>query len=246
MEQLTIRPIPLFKVIDRFGKPKMLYLFGFGEDINTCCYIWYIEGAGEKILVDGGATVETVVKRGRPKETITPVQTMEEGLAKFGLKPEDIDTVIVTHLHWDHIELARKFVNARFIVQEDELNTALNPQYMGEGYMRELFEGLNFEVVKGDTRIMEGIEVLLTPGHTVGGQSVAVKTEKGTAVIAGFCSVRENFEPPEAIREKTPFIVPGIHLSVPQASESILKVKRTADIIVPPHEFEYTTVDSIP
>jgi glyoxylase-like metal-dependent hydrolase (beta-lactamase superfamily II) len=186
------------------------------------------------------------VKRGRPRETITPIQTIEEGLAKFGLQPDDIDIVIVTHLHWDHIELARMFVNAKFIVQEDELNAARNAKYPVEGYMKELFEGLNFEIIKGDAQVIEGIKVLLTPGHTAGGQSVAVETEKGTAVIAGFCCIRENFEPSEAIRKNMPFIVPGIHISVPQASESMLKIMQVADIIVPSHELEYCTVDTIP
>jgi N-acyl homoserine lactone hydrolase len=246
MGKLTIHPIPLLKVVDRFGKPKMTYLFNFGEDCHTACFVWYIEGAKEKILVDAGPTYETTIKRGRPKETVQVVQTVEEGLAKFNVKPADIDKVIMTHLHWDHIELGRKFVNAKFVVQEEELRVARDPELAGEGYMQELLEGLDFEVVKGDVQITEGIRVLLTPGHTAGGQSVVVETEKGKAVLPGFCCIRENFEPPEEIRKKTPFIVPGVHIDVPQARESMLKVIAAADIIIPLHELEYLTIETIP
>lgn len=246
MGKLTIHPIPLLKVVDRFGKPKMTYLFNFGEDVHTACFVWYIEGAKEKILVDAGPTYETTIKRGRSKETVQLVQTLEEGLAKFNIKPADIDKVIVTHLHWDHIELARTLVNAKFVVQEEELRVARDPELAGEGYVQELFEGLDFEVVKGDVQITEGIKVLLTPGHTAGGQSVVVDTEKGNAVLPGFCCIRENFEPSEEIRKKVPFIVPGVHMDVPQSRESMQKVIETADIIVPLHELEYLYIDTIP
>ena len=66
------------------------------------------------------------------------------------------------------------------------------------------------QIVITDIRMpgMDGIEVLLTPGHTPGGQSVAVKTEAGKAVITGLCCNKENFLPGGGI------IVPGVHLDV--------------------------------
>ena len=246
MEKLKIHPIPLFIGADRFAKPKMTYLHYFGEDVHVCCYTWYVEGAEKNVLVDTGGTAQTVVARGRPKDSVTHVQTLEEGLAKYDLKPDDIDTVIITHLHWDHIELAYKYKNARFIVQEEELNIASDPELAGEGYTQELFQKVNFDVVKGDTEIMKGIRVLSTPGHSVGGQSVAIETEEGTAVIAGFCCIGENFEPDEETKKRTQFIIPGIHLSVSKSRESMLKVIEVADIIVPLHEPKYADISTIP
>jgi glyoxylase-like metal-dependent hydrolase (beta-lactamase superfamily II) len=246
MEKLKIHPVPLFIIADRYAKPKMTYLQYFGEDVHVYCYTWYIEGAEKKVLVDTGGTAETVVARGRPKDSVTHVQTLEEGLAKYNLKPDDIDIVIITHLHWDHIELAYKYKNATFIVQEEELNTASDPDLAGEGYIQDLFKGVNFATLKGDTPIMNGIKVLFTPGHSTGGQSVAIETEKGTAVIPGFCCIGENFEPDEEIKKKTPFIIPGIHLSVSKARESMVKVIEAADIIIPLHEPKYADVLTIP
>lgn len=245
MEKLVIHPIPLMYGTMKYAKSRMTYMFNLDEDIDVYSFIWYIEGAKERVLVDTGATAETVAEI-YPEEDITPVQSLEEGLGKYNLSPADIDTVIVTHLHWDHIGLAHEYINARFIVQEDELNAARNFKVPIGGYIPALYEDLNFEVVKGDAPIIDGIKVLLTPGHSAGSQSVAVETEKSVAVIPGFCCIRENFEPREAIRKKTPFIVPGVHINVPQCHESMLKVIRTADIIVPLHGLEYVTLDTVP
>ena len=197
-------------------------------------------------MVDTGANAETAIARGRSREDVKQIQSLEEGLAKFGLKPGDIDTVIITHLHWDHIELAHRYVNARFLVQEDELSFALNPHPAVIFYNKSKFEGVKFEVIKGDCQIADGIKVLLTPGHTPGGQSVAIETEEGTAVITGFCCIQENFEPGEEIRKVTPIIVPGIHLDVLQSYDSMLRVKEAADIIIAIHEPKFASMDSIP
>jgi len=245
MEKLIIHPIPIMYGNFPYAKSRMTYLHYLDEDLKIYCFIWYIEGAKEKVLVDAGSTAETVAGI-YADEDINLVQTLEEGLGKYNLKPADIDTVIVTHLHWDHIGLAHKYTNARFIIQEDELNDAKSYKVPTEGYIPALYNDLNFEVVKADVPVIDGISVMLTPGHSAGAQSVAVETEKGVAVIPGFCCIRENFEPREDIRKKNPFIVPGVHINVPQCRESMLKVIKAADIIVPLHGLEYVTLDTVP
>jgi N-acyl homoserine lactone hydrolase len=247
MKIMKIHPVPLFKSHTKFTKPKMTYLSNFGQDLHICCYVWFIQGAGSKILVDAGGNAEMAIARGGPREAVKHVQSLEEGLARLKLKPGDIDIVILTHLHWDHVLLAHEFVNAKFIVQRDELDFACKPHASStQFYDQDLFSGLNYEVVNGDSQITNGIEVLLTPGHTAGGQSVAIETDKGTAVITGFCSIRENFEPGEEVRKIMPFIVPGIHLNLMQAYESMLKVTSAADIIIPNHDPEFADIDKIP
>jgi len=95
---------------------------------------------------------------------------------------------------WDYL---RSLARPGF-VQKAEIEFARNPHVtQARYYDKELIEGLNFEIIDGDRQIIDGIRVLLTPGHTPGGQSVAIETPKGTAIITGFCCTRENFEPPE-------------------------------------------------
>jgi hypothetical protein len=144
------------------------------------------------------------------------VRPIEDGLGRLGLEPSDIDTIILTHLHGDHVELAHKFPKASFIVQRAELDFARQPRRISSAipYRKEFFGGLKFEVIDGDKEILPGIKVLLTPGHSPGGQSVAIRTSKGVAVITGFCCIRENFEPQQTIRDSSP-IITHFHLSYP-------------------------------
>ena len=73
MEKLTIHPIPLMFGFFKYAKSRMTYLYNLDQHINIYCFVWYIEGAGERVLVDAGATAETVAEI-YPEEMITPVQ----------------------------------------------------------------------------------------------------------------------------------------------------------------------------
>jgi len=255
MKNLKVHPIPLCRTDGKYEKPRWTYMSGFGQDGHQNYYAWFIEGAEEKILIDTGATAEMSIARGRSRDQITHLQTLAEGLSKLGLKPSNIDTVIITHLHWDHVGLAHQLVNAKFIVQKDELNYALDPhpvhvlpaQTKAHAlYEKELFEGLDFEVVDGDKQVTKGVKVFLTPGHSHGGQSVAVETKKGIAVVTGFCCIQENFEPREEIRKQTPIVLCGMFINATQLYDSMLKVKEIADIIIPSHEPKFASIDTIP
>jgi N-acyl homoserine lactone hydrolase len=246
MSDLYIHPIPLFKTHGRFERPKMTYLSNFGQDMVLYNYVWFIAGGARRVLVDAGATAEMSVAMGRSPDEVAQIQTLEEGLARLGLTPADIDTVILTQLHWDHVGLAREFVNAEFVVQKAELEMASNPHAAVRFYDRTLFEGLPFDVRDGDSSVADGIGVLLTPGHTAGGQSVVVGSKKGTVVLTGFCCIQENFEPGEDIKAISPLIPPGILIDLRQAYDSMMRVRDVADIIVPLHEPSLANVERIP
>ena len=175
-------------------------------------------------------------------------QEMEEGLAKLNVKPEDIDIVIETHLDQDHIELAHKFTNAKFIVQKKELEFALNPHpsLAGRYFPKEFYQSVNFEVIEGDQPIVDGVEVLFTPGHSPGTQSIAVETAKGKAIITGFCCSDMNMFPPPEVAKVMPVITLNIHTDLFACYDSMVRVKELADIIVALHEPRYCWIDRIP
>lgn len=245
----VIRPIPLIRN-EGVSSYKMTHLVGYGSPQTRASYIWYIEGPKENIIVDAGSSAEFGATGGAgstmfPEGHARHIQTVEEGLGKFGLKPEDIDIVILTHAHEDHVQLAHKYQKARFIIQKAELEFARNPHPIQRfTYQPKLIEGLNFKVIKGDTRIVDGVSVMLTPGHSPGGQSVIVETDKGKAVITGLCCIRRNFEPPPELELEA--IPTGIHVDLFASYDSLIKIKRTADIIIPLHDGEFLNVDRIP
>jgi len=164
--------------------------------------VYYMEGEGRKILVDTGPySFEekegqwynfTPLIRARQSKS----QKLENALMDtIGITPKDIDVVILTHLHWDHAGQVDKFINSKIIVSDVELNYAFNPLPRAyKGYLA-LQTGITppfIKVIKNirtvkmkEKKIIEGITVFPTPGHTPGSISVCVDTSKGLYVITG-------------------------------------------------------------
>ncbi len=243
MPNYRIRPLLPTRMETDMGI--LAFRYKYGTKIQSPAFFWYIEGAGQKILVDTSADAEMATSyRGFPAEKLT---TFEGALAGVGLKPDDIDVVIQTHLHWDHCANTAKCRNAKVLVTEEELRFAFSPHPLtGLSYKKDLFADLDFVLVNGRYEVAPGIELIPAPGHSPGTQAVAIDTEKGKAIITGFCCVMENFYPPEEVKKIMPVITPGTHLDAVLAYESMLRIKGMADILIPMHEPSFVGVDSIP
>ncbi len=99
---------------------------------------------------------------------------------------------------------------------------------------------MNVIEVDGDANIFDGIDLIFTPGHTVGGQSVSINTSKGNAIITGFCCNDKNFP------ASGPAIASGVHINVMDAYDSAQMVKEMADILIPLHDLSIGRAKSIP
>ena len=85
---------------------------------------------GRNILVDTGGgdpKSENILLSGHAKTIRNPDERPDKALIKIGIRPEEIDTVILTHLHWDHCYNNHLFPQAEFVVQKKELITAVDP-----------------------------------------------------------------------------------------------------------------------
>jgi len=140
-------------------------------------------GISEKFIKDGKAWAGLPAEGGRVY--------LEKALAKAGVGPEEIGTVIYTHLHNDHAGNCGIFKRARIIFQKDEWLNLLNPlpvQEFRRDYDPDLaaeLEAMNPLMVDGDMEIAEGLKLYKTPGHSLGSQSVAVRASKGMIVLIG-------------------------------------------------------------
>ena len=199
---------------------------------------FYIEGTKERVIIDAPGNPEEFAKMSVFR--IEPIQTFEAALSKVSIAPADVDILIITHLHHDHWFSAKKCTNAKIIVQKDELDFAHSPHpimaAMYDNPPDHRLDDLDFETVRGDKEIVSGVKVTQTPGHTPGTQSVLIESDKGPIILAGWCSIQENFEPPEPIRARMPVIPPGIHVNAAQAYDSALRIKQTAKRVVAIHE----------
>jgi len=217
----------------------MTYLKGYGKRIWIPSYVFYLEGGPEKILVDTGLEQFMVPPEVEEQYGIKVLE-FEAALASYGLKPGDIDLIIHTHLHNDHCENDYKCTNARVYVQKAEYDFFLKPHPLDHRYFPDLLDDVKVVLVEGDQEIVEGVQVLLTPGHTVGGQSVVVNTRAGKAVITGFCCNEQNFP------ASGPVVPPGVHINAIDAYESARKVREMADILLPLHDLSLGRRPNIP
>jgi glyoxylase-like metal-dependent hydrolase (beta-lactamase superfamily II) len=247
MREHRIFPLVLGHI--ELDKSAMMYFSYCGTKIKIPIACFYIQGSDKHILVDAGAPA-AISQTHCPTDPVTDKQSFEEALSKVDLTPDDIDIIIQTHLHHDHIGNAAKCRRAEVVVQEDELRFALAPHPLFANlYGIDLLKGLNFRPIKGDTNIDDGIKVLFTPGHTPGSQSVGIWTSKGQAIITGFCSIGETFEVPAETKEVLPHwlvFTPGIHTDPLAAYDNALKVKGCADVLIPNHALELDQEQAIP
>jgi N-acyl homoserine lactone hydrolase len=241
---------PIVMGTKAFDKGMMTYQYDYGKPYTIPIFCWYLEGGDKKILVDTGEFAPLKSKE-REEAIGGKIYTFEEGLALWGLKPEDIDIVIHTHLHNDHCENDDKCRNAVFYVHEKELESIHNPhpldfRYM-EDYIADVEKNGQIRKLSGDAGILPGIRVIHTPAHTEGGMTVLIDTEKGAAAITGFCVIMENFNPPPRIRAmEMDVIPPGTSINPKEAYNIIIKVRDMADILIPLHEPQFASVDTIP
>ncbi|MFH1136028.1 MAG: N-acyl homoserine lactonase family protein [Pseudomonadota bacterium] len=227
MTEYTIRPLVVG--VNETDQGIMTYQRGYGTRIHLPIYVFYISGSGRHILVDTGLE-DFVVAEDIGARYGFEVLDFEQALARVGITPADVDLVIQTHLHNDHCENTYKCENARVIVQKAEWEFAQNPHPLDHRYFPDLIAAMHPELVEGDAVIEPGLEVILTPGHSPGGQSVAVNTKAGLAIITGFCCNDKNFP------SNGPVVAPGVHLDAIQAWNSAVKIKARADILIPLHD----------
>lgn len=230
---------PLVVGINETDQGIMTYQKGYGKRIYLPIYVFYLEGGGQKILVDTGME-EFMVPPKAEEETGLKIMEFEEALATMNLKPEDVDIVIQTHLHNDHCENTYKCTNAKIYVQRAELDFFKEPHPIDHRYYSDLLDESEVVILEGEAEIVPGVRVVPTPGHTVGGQSVAVETDIGTAVITGFCCNGSNFP------SVGPAVAPGVHIHAIEAYDSAQRVKELADILIPIHDIQVGRKGRIP
>lgn len=183
----------------------------------------YIGGLEKKIVVDTGPpdTERTLKYHPYVKfEPNRPDQNIVSQLAKAGVKPEEVDIVILTHLHWDHVGDVMKFPNAEFIVSQVELRFALDPipaLYVAFEALQLGMEPLFLKVIERmrtvdmkEKEVVEGVRIIPLPGHTPGSIGVVVDTEKGPHVIAGD-AVHKYGNLEGAPEENLPYLMTGVY-----------------------------------
>lgn len=176
--------------------PKQTCMYRMYREVTyeAPCILWYIKGIADNIIVDLGPPEPTqclenhglVIKRSADQEPLN-------ALRAHGLSPDDVKTVLLTHLHWDHAYGFHLFKNARFLIQRKEVEYAIAPlpchrsmyyeKNMGKPPFVDYLERV--DLIDGDREIADGVNAVFLPSHSPGFQGVLVRTEKGNYFIAG-------------------------------------------------------------
>jgi glyoxylase-like metal-dependent hydrolase (beta-lactamase superfamily II) len=153
-------------------------------------YLWCLKGVEETLIVDTGVSPEPAQQRKLPGY-ISPAEI----LSRIDVKANEVKHVILTHIHWDHAGGLNLFPHAKIYVQEEEHRfwmedpVAKRPPfgfYSDEtikAYLNDIDRAGRLVLIRGDQKILPGIECLLAPGHSIALQAVAVNTAKGTAIL---------------------------------------------------------------
>jgi glyoxylase-like metal-dependent hydrolase (beta-lactamase superfamily II) len=127
----------------------------------------------------------TVLVTGPESIVIDPgYQTQGDMLAgalrERGITPDDVTTVLMTHLHSDHMSALPQIGPCDVFVHEDELETVHGRAQRG------LLDGVTVHRLAGDLgEVCEGIRWIHTPGHSPGHIAFAIDTAEGVVVVAG-------------------------------------------------------------
>lgn len=120
---------------------------------------------------------------------------LDHQLQILGIGYDDIDIVILSHLHSDHAGNVAKFKHALVYIQQAEYDYGLHHSILPKADENQS-EEVKWKKIDGDYKVMDGIEVLKTCGHTPGHQSLIVTLPvNGTFILAADAGdLKENFE----------------------------------------------------
>ena len=162
------------------------------------CYL--IRSQGQTILVDTGlgssaTNPGTVAAFGGGNDG----RLLDE-LATAGLKPEDVDTVFLTHLHPDHVgwntsggaNNSPSFPRARYVAHEADVGVFKSPQdeqIFGFKFWEETIAPLEragvLDLLAGESTLTSEVTAIPTPGHTPGSMSIVIVSSGERALIMG-------------------------------------------------------------
>jgi len=164
---------------------------------------------------------------------------LKNKLKELNLCIDDIDMIILSHMHFDHAGNLYLFRNTKagknVWVQEEEAKHAFlcsnkydcgYETYRGDGYIRHEFnnlDGIEFHLINGDVKLADNLELLLLPGHTPGTMGLVIRTPQTGTVIFPSDAIYNHFN------YGPPAMLPGMCACPDEFSHSIEKCRKIAD-----------------
>jgi glyoxylase-like metal-dependent hydrolase (beta-lactamase superfamily II) len=172
-----------------------------GNNMIECACIALIARLNGRVIVcETGIGTKLSEKRAQQVVLREP-EGLLRSLQHLGIRPDEVDAVITTHLHWDHAGgLTRRdasggleltFPKARHFIQRSEWDFALHPDVRSQsGYVADDFAPLSdgnrlVEFLDGDAEVMPGVELRHVGGHTPGSQILVLRSGELACAVTG-------------------------------------------------------------
>jgi glyoxylase-like metal-dependent hydrolase (beta-lactamase superfamily II) len=206
--------------------------------LDIAMTIWLMKGPdGRIVLLDAGFKREDLILRWKPVDYVTPAAALE----RFGVRREAVTDIIISHVHWDHLDGADLFPNARIWIQKEEyehhidstgkrLANAIDTADATMLHNMKLAGRVN--LVDGDAReIIPGITVYIGGKHTFQSQYAGVSTASGIVVLAS-----DNMYLYENLEKHVPISQTLDAASNLAAQDRMTRIAATPRLIVPGHD----------
>ncbi len=200
-------------------------------------YIWVLRSDDDVIVVDTGFDAAEAENRKRPL-----IAAPDEMLRSIGVMHEDVTTLIVTHLHYDHAGGLKYFPNATIHVQTAEMAFATGPcmcqpalraaftdEHICDA-VRKLYAG-RMVFHDGDGNVADGVTVHKVGGHSRGLQVVRVNTQSGWLCLASDAAhFYENF----TAGKMFPIVVDAQEML--EGFDTLYQLASRPELIIPGHD----------
>ena len=195
--------------------------YGFGFTSDQGCFGW----STKSLLRVGDRNILIAT------EPASRRALLGNALKDHGMERGDIDTVVLTHLHWDQCQNTDLFPNARILVHPKELDYARNPargDTSAAWYVADMMAKMKAEPISEGGEVAEGVSVIETPGHTIGHLSVLLEVDGEKVLVAG-----DALPDGGSVRRGLPF---NVFWDVNDASESVEKMLEVSSVFYPGHD----------
>ncbi len=200
--------------------------------------VWLLKGTdGREVLVDAGFHRDDFVRRWHPTDYLTP----SEAVSRLGVQPDEVTDVIISHIHWDHLDGIDLFPKARVWLQREEFEHHLDSagtvkdRAIDAGdakVLAEIARQGRLMLVDGDAKeILPGITVYTGGKHTYASQYASVRSAGETVVVAS-----DNVYLYENLARHAPIAQTLDSVSNLAAQRRMLSIASDPRLIVPGHD----------
>jgi glyoxylase-like metal-dependent hydrolase (beta-lactamase superfamily II) len=231
-----------------FPGSALYHMRRFGEIINIPFFFWLVQGEGRTLLVDVGASPKQAEKQNREilkafgKECVWEVPE-EKGplsqLSALGVSPQEVQIVILTHLHPDHSLNLLAFPEARWVMARrawEAISAPAHPALISPAvYPPEILDLLRrelhkrFRLVEDGGEVVPGIRCFRLGGHSPDLTVVTVETSLGEVIIASDAAI---------FYDSLALSCPSAGYSLVESLQALDWIKRRGGIVLPGHDWK--------